>query len=39
MYRFERDESPFMYWMVLVIHVGIVVGLVHALIHLDEAIP
>ena len=39
MYRFERGESPFMYWMVLVIHVGIVVGLVHSLIHLDQAVP
>ena len=38
MYRFDRAESPFMYWMVLVIHAGIVVWLVHTLIHLDQAI-
>jgi hypothetical protein len=31
MYRYGRDEQPFMYWMVVTIHAGIVVYLVRTL--------
>lgn len=32
MYSYKRDQTPFMYWQVFLIHVGIVIGLIYALI-------
>jgi hypothetical protein len=31
MYTFRRDESPFLYWTVLLAHAGIVIGFGYAL--------